>query len=91
MLQRWKSWARRLRREARAFYSAAYDPRVPWYAKWIVVATAAYAISPIDLVPDFIPVLGQLDDLIIVPLGLALAVWLIPADVLAEHRQRLEA
>jgi uncharacterized membrane protein YkvA (DUF1232 family) len=60
---------------------------VPWYAKWLVVGVVAYALSPIDLIPDFIPVLGQVDDLIIVPLGLAFAVRLMPAEVLAEYRR----
>ena len=69
-----------------ALYLAARDPRVPWYAKAVALAVAAYAFSPIDLIPDFIPVIGYLDDLIIVPLGILLAVRLIPADVLAEHR-----
>jgi uncharacterized membrane protein YkvA (DUF1232 family) len=59
---------------------------VPWYAKGVAIAVAAYALSPIDLIPDFIPVLGYLDDVIIVPLGIMLAVRLIPAEVLAEHR-----
>ena len=69
-----------------AIWLAARDPRVPWYAKALGLAVAAYALSPIDLIPDFIPVLGYLDDLILVPLGIALVMKLIPADVLAEHR-----
>jgi uncharacterized membrane protein YkvA (DUF1232 family) len=81
-----KEWSRLLKRDVHAIWLAARDPRVPWYAKALGVAVAAYALSPIDLIPDFIPVLGYLDDLILVPLGIALVVKLIPADVLAEHR-----
>ncbi len=71
-----------------ALYFAAGDPRVPWYAKIVAACVAAYALSPIDLIPDFIPVLGYLDDLILVPLGIALAIRLIPPALLAEHRAR---
>ena len=67
-------------------YLAARDPRVPWYAKAASVAVAAYALSPIDLIPDFIPVLGYVDDLIIVPLGILLATGLIPGTLMAEFR-----
>lgn len=81
------SYARALKREAGALRAAAMDPRTPRLARWVAMGTLAYALSPIDLIPDFIPVLGQLDDLVLVPLGLWLAVRLIPADVLAEHRQ----
>jgi uncharacterized membrane protein YkvA (DUF1232 family) len=91
MLDRWKQWARLVRRDAWALYSAARDPRVPWYAKGLALAVAAYAASPIDLIPDFVPVLGYLDDLIIVPLGIALVISLIPADVMAEHRALADA
>jgi uncharacterized membrane protein YkvA (DUF1232 family) len=86
MLQRLRYWARGIKRDVHALYLAARDPRVPWYAKAVALAVAAYALSPIDLIPDFIPVIGYLDDLIIVPLGILLAVRLIPADVLAELR-----
>jgi len=79
-------WARSLRRDVRAVYLASRDPRTPWYAKAIAIAVAAYALSPIDLIPDFIPVLGQLDDVIIVPLGIWLVFRMIPRDVLDEHR-----
>jgi uncharacterized membrane protein YkvA (DUF1232 family) len=81
-----KEWSRALKRDVHAISLAARDPRVPWYAKALGLAVAAYALSPIDLIPDFIPVLGYLDDLILVPLGIALVLKLIPADVLAEHR-----
>ena len=69
-----------------ALWIAARDPRVPWYAKAVAGAVAAYALSPVDLVPDFIPVLGYLDDLIIVPLGILLAVKLVPPELMAEFR-----
>ncbi len=86
MLQRLRDWARGIKRDVHALYLAARDPRVPWYAKAVALAVAAYALSPIDLIPDFIPVIGYLDDLIIVPLGILLAVRLIPGEILAEHR-----
>jgi len=85
-MKQWEQWAHAIRRDAHALYLAARDPRVPWYAKAVAIAVAAYALSPIDLIPDFIPVLGYLDDLIIVPLGIALVVRLIPPDLMAEHR-----
>src|SRR5690349_13522953 len=91
MLARWKQQARAIKRDAHALYFAARDPRVPWHAKAIAVAVAAYALSPIDLIPDFVPVLGYLDDLIIVPLGIAAAIRLIPPEILAEHRMRAAA
>src|SRR5712691_7272352 len=81
-----KTWARVLRRDVVAVWIAARDPRVPWYAKAVALAVAAYAVSPIDLIPDFIPVLGYLDDLIIVPLGILLVIKLIPAGLMAEFR-----
>ena len=69
-----------------AVYRAARDPRVPWYAKALAFCVAGYALSPIDLIPDFVPVLGYLDDLIIVPLGILIVVKLIPPEIIAEHR-----
>jgi uncharacterized membrane protein YkvA (DUF1232 family) len=86
MANRLKEWARDIKRDVRALYLASRDPRVPWYAKALGIAVAAYALSPIDLIPDFVPVLGYLDDLIIVPLGIFLVVRLIPPDIMAEHR-----
>jgi uncharacterized membrane protein YkvA (DUF1232 family) len=77
---------RALEADTYALYLAARDPRVPWHAKAVAALTAAYALSPIDLIPDFIPVIGYLDDLVLVPLGIALAIRLIPPAVLAEHR-----
>lgn len=81
-----KTWARDLARDVVALWIAARDPRVPWHAKAAAGAVAAYALSPIDLIPDFIPVLGYLDDLIIVPLGILLAVRLVPAALMVEFR-----
>lgn len=86
MLDRWKQWARLIKRDAHALYLASRDPRVPWYAKAVAICIAGYALSPIDLIPDFIPVLGYVDDLIIVPAGIALVIWLIPPEIMAEHR-----
>ena len=80
------AWARSIKRDVHAVYLAARDPRTPWYAKAVAIGVVAYALSPIDLIPDFIPVLGQLDELIILPLGLWLVVRLIPPDVMNEHR-----
>jgi uncharacterized membrane protein YkvA (DUF1232 family) len=86
MWHRLQEWARALKRDTHAVYLAAFDPRVPWYAKALALGVAAYAFSPIDLIPDFIPVIGVMDDLIIVPLGIALVVGMIPPAVMAEHR-----
>ena len=81
-----KTWARNLKRDVVALWIAARDPRVPWYAKALVGAVAAYALSPIDLIPDFIPVLGYLDDLLIVPAGIWLVIRLIQDALMAEFR-----
>jgi uncharacterized membrane protein YkvA (DUF1232 family) len=86
MLDHWKGWARRLKREVYVLYLAYRDPRVPWHARLVAGLVVAYAFSPLDLIPDFIPVIGYLDDLILVPLGIALAVKMIPAPVLADCR-----
>ena len=90
IFSRLEHWARLARRDLHALYLAARDPRVPWHAKAVAAFVAAYAFSPIDLIPDFVPVLGYLDDLIIVPLGILLAVRLIPPPILAEHRATAE-
>jgi uncharacterized membrane protein YkvA (DUF1232 family) len=82
--------SRRLLRDVHAVYLAAGDPRVSWYAKLLAAAVAGYALSPIDLIPDFIPVLGYADDLVIVPLGIWLVVSLIPPEVMAECRARAD-
>lgn len=87
----WRAWARRLKLEAYTLWLAGRDPRVPWTARLLAAAVAAYAFSPVDLIPDFIPVLGYLDDLIIVPAGIALALRLIPPAVLADCRARAAA
>ena len=83
---RWRQWARGVKRDVYALYLAAGDPRVPWYAKAVAVSVAAYALSPIDLIPDFVPVLGYVDDMVIVPVGILLAVRLVPPDLMAEFR-----
>jgi uncharacterized membrane protein YkvA (DUF1232 family) len=83
-----KQRARHLKAETFALYLAARDPRTPWYVKFLVGGIVAYACSPIDLIPDFVPVLGYLDDLILLPLGIALVIKLIPQSVLAECRAR---
>jgi uncharacterized membrane protein YkvA (DUF1232 family) len=81
-----KAWAKGVKRDVMALWIAARDPRTPWYAKAVAVAVAAYALSPIDLIPDFIPVLGYLDELVVLPLGIMLAVRLIPPKLMTEFR-----
>jgi len=88
MLEQLKNRARQLRRETYALYLAGRHPLTPWHARLLVAAIVAYAVSPIDLIPDFLPVLGYLDDLILIPLGLMVAIKLIPPPVLAECRAR---
>lgn len=90
LLAELKQRARHLKAETVALYLAARDPRTPWYAKLLVAGIVAYAFSPIDLIPDFVPVLGYLDDLILIPLGIALAIKLVPHSVLAECRTRAQ-
>lgn len=91
MLAELKSRARALKTETHALYLAARDPRTPWFAKGLVLLIVAYALSPIDLIPDFVPVLGYLDDLIILPAGIVLALKLIPPEVMNEARQQARA
>jgi len=86
MADRLKQWARAIKRDVHALYLASRDPRVPWHAKAMAAVVAGYALSPIDLIPDFIPVVGYLDDLILVPLGILLVIRLIPPELMAEHR-----
>jgi len=86
--ERWRQRARTARREVHALSLACRDPRTPWYAKAAAVMVVAYALSPIDLIPDFIPVLGYLDDVVLIPLGVALVVKLLPPEVLREARSR---
>jgi uncharacterized membrane protein YkvA (DUF1232 family) len=85
-LERVRQWARTLKRDVLALYLAARDPRVPWYAKAVAACVAVYALSPIDLIPDVIPILGYLDDLVLVPLGIWVAIRLVPPALLEEHR-----
>ena len=91
VLDSWKQRARQLRVETYAIWLAYKDPRVPWYARAFAACVVGYAFSPIDLIPDPIPVLGYLDDLVLIPLGIALALRMIPQEVMAECRQRAEA
>lgn len=86
LVGRLRQWARGIKRDVIALWLAARDVRVPWHAKAVAAVVAAYALSPIDLIPDFIPVLGYLDDVILVPLGILLAVRLVPPDLMAVHR-----
>src|SRR3990167_8605080 len=90
-----RGWKRRaaefVTREPYALYLACKDPRVPWYAKHLAAGVVACAFSPIDLIPDFIPVLGYLDDLILVPLGIYFVLKLIPDDVMSECREKARA
>ena len=83
-----RQWARLIKRDVIALWIAARDPRTPLLAKAVAAAVAAYAFSPIDLIPDFIPVLGYLDDVILVPLGVILALRLIPAELVVEFKRR---
>ncbi len=89
-MQRWKQQTRKLKTLTFTLYLAYRHPRTPWYARIFVAGVVAYAFSPIDLIPDFIPVVGMLDDLILVPLGIFIAIRLIPKDVFAECRVQAE-
>ena len=91
LISKAKAWAGRLKRDVVALWLAARDPRVPWYAKAVAGMVAAYALSPIDLIPDFIPILGYLDDLVVVPLGILLAVRLVPPFVMADLRRAADS
>ncbi|WP_291547072.1 YkvA family protein [Bosea sp. (in: a-proteobacteria)] len=86
IIDRLRQRAKDLKRDINAIYLASRDPRTPWPVRWLAIAIVAYALSPIDLIPDFIPVLGYLDDLVIVPGGIFLLVQLIPPEVMREHR-----
>ncbi len=88
LIEAWKRRARELKVEVYAIYLAYKDPRVPWYARIFAACIVGYAFSPIDLIPDFVPILGYLDDLVLVPLGVMLAIKMIPAAVLTECRDR---
>ena len=90
-MEQWKQRARHPKREVYALYLACKDPRVPWYARVLALCVVGYAFSPIDLIPDFIPVLGHVDDLILIPLGVAAVIKLIPPAVLQESRDKAQA
>ena len=90
MIDTWKRRARQLKAETYALYLAYRDRRTPWYARLFAACVVAYAFSPIDLIPDFIPVLGYLDDLILIPLGIALALRMIPPQVMADSRLKAQ-
>lgn len=90
MIDKWKRKAKNLKREVYALYLAYQDRRVPWYAKAFSALVAGYAFSPIDLIPDFIPVLGYLDDLVLIPLGVTLAIRMIPPEVMKECRVKAD-
>jgi uncharacterized membrane protein YkvA (DUF1232 family) len=89
-MEAWKQRARQLKAETYALYLAYRDPRTPWYARIFAAVVAGYAFSPIDLIPDFIPVLGYLDDLLLVPFGIWLALKMIPPEVMADSRGRAQ-
>lgn len=89
--QRLRSWAHLVLRDGLALYIAARDPRTPWFAKLLALLVAAYALSPIDLIPDAIPVLGFLDELILLPIAIALIARLIPTQIMAESRAAAQA
>jgi uncharacterized membrane protein YkvA (DUF1232 family) len=89
-LEGWKKRAKQLRIEVYAIYLAYKDPRVPWYARIFAACVVGYAFSPIDLIPDPIPILGYLDDLVLVPLGIVLALKMIPTEVMAECREKAQ-
>ena len=91
LVGRMRRRARALKRDTLTLYLACRDPRTPWYAKAFTGAVVAYALSPIDLIPDFVPVLGYLDDLVLVPLGLAIAIHMVPDAVLVDCRAKAAA
>lgn len=88
--RRLEQFAHRMKRDTLALYLAARHPNTPWYAKVFAAGVAAYALSPVDLIPDFVPVIGYLDDLLIVPAGIAVAIRLVPASVMSECREAAE-
>ncbi|MBI5942760.1 MAG: DUF1232 domain-containing protein [Chloroflexi bacterium] len=88
LFENWKRWAKLLKVEVYALYLAYRDQRVSRFAKVFTACVVAYAFSPIDLIPDFIPILGYLDDLILIPLGVKLALSMIPSDVMIESREK---
>ncbi len=88
MFDRAKAWARSIKRDVAALWLAARDPRTPRLAKYLAIALVAYALSPIDLIPDFVPVLGLLDDIVILPLGILLLLRMMPAGLMQDLRER---
>ena len=91
MLERLKTWAAALKREALVLWFASRDPRAPWHAKWLAIFFVAYALSPIDLIPDFIPIIGFLDEIILLPGAIWLVFKLMPREVLLDSRARAQA
>lgn len=91
MLEQWGKWANQLKTETLALYLAYHHPKTPFHAKIVVALVVAYAFSPIDLIPDFIPVLGYLDDLVLLPLGIALALYFIPSNIMNECREQAKS
>jgi uncharacterized membrane protein YkvA (DUF1232 family) len=89
-VEQWKQRARQLKAEVYALYVAYRDPRVPWYARAFAACVVGYAFSPIDLIPDPIPILGYLDDLVLIPVGIKLALSMIPAEVMTDSRERAQ-
>lgn len=90
-MSRLRNWARGLKRQTLVVWFAARDPRTPWFPRVLALAVAAYALSPIDLIPDFIPVLGYLDDVVLVPLGVWLVLRMVPAEVIADSQAKAAA
>ena len=90
MLERLKTWAAALKREALVLWFASRDPRAPWHAKWLAIFIVAYALSPIDLIPDFIPIIGFLDEIILLPGAIWLVLKLMPVDVLLDSRAKAQ-
>ncbi len=88
MWSRVRQWAQVVKRDTACLYLAARDPRTPWYAKAIAASVVAYALSPIDLIPDFIPIIGYLDDILLVPMGLWIAMRMVPDDVIEDCREQ---
>ena len=91
MLERLKTWAAALKREALVLWFASRDPRASWHAKWLAIFIVAYALSPIDLIPDFIPIIGFLDEIILLPAAIWLVLKLLPQEVLLDSRARAQA
>ncbi len=90
MFARLKRWSRNVRRDTYAVRLIARDRRVPWYTKTLALLVAGYALSPLDIIPDFIPVIGFVDDVILVPLGILAVIKLVPPEILREHREHAE-